>query len=106
MFTKGHKYAKGGARANAGRDPDWLKKKCQDAVSRKKLIEFLSDVAEGKNVSFSVTMSGEVVPCPPSVKDRIAATNIILERGFGKVAQQLEHSGSVTLESLLGSTHE
>lgn len=75
--------------SGGGRPPDWLKAKCRDIVDKKKLVEFLAEVASGENVDFSVTIDGRVIPIPAKPKDRIAATIELLDRGFGKSTQLL-----------------
>lgn len=94
-FKKGFdaNRAKGGAREGAGRPAEWLKQKCQEAGP--KLIEFLIAVANGENMEQVVTSAGETVGVPAAVKDRIKASEIVLERGYGKVTQPLEHSGEI-----------
>lgn len=94
-FQKGHKHATGGAREGAGRQPDWLKEKCREIVAKEKLIEFMGDVAAGKDFPQLATGEGEVLPLPPSIKDRRAAVEWLVDRGFGKVTQPLEHSGEI-----------
>ena len=68
----------------AGRPADWLIKKCQTLVDKRELVEFLADVASGKDMEQVVTDGGETIRVPASVKDRIRATEILLNRGFGK----------------------
>src|SRR4051812_14023483 len=92
MFTKGHKHAKGGTREGAGRKPDWLKDKCSELVERKKIIEFLADVASGEKVSRILTVAGTSIPVSADLKDRIKASEILLERGFGKSIQPVMQS--------------
>lgn len=79
--------------SGVGRKPDWLKEKCRKIVKDKKLVEFLADVANGKNIEQVVNAEGETLPLPAPVKDRIKATELLLDRGFGKVSQTLEHVG-------------
>ncbi len=69
---------------HSGRPADWLIKKCQSLVDKKKLVEFLANVASGHEFPQLATSEGEVLPLPPSIKDRIRATEILLNRGFGK----------------------
>lgn len=104
MLRHGNKPGSGGAREGAGRPTDWLRSQCEKLVKKKALIEFMSDVAEGKEVSTYITETGEKIPCPASIKDRITATTFLVDRAFGKPKESIEHSGSVTLESLLGET--
>lgn len=91
-FQKGHKLATGGKREGAGRPADWLKEKCQEIVQKEKLIEFMGDVAAGKEFPQLATGDGEVLLLPPSIKDRRAATEWLVDRGYGKVSQPVEGS--------------
>lgn len=84
QLKNGVQGAMGGKREGAGRPADWLIKKCQELVDKKKLIEFLADVACGKEFKQLATSEGECLPLPPSIKDRIRATELLLNRGFGK----------------------
>lgn len=95
-FKPGNKAGSGGARAGAGRKPEWLTAKCKAIVEDKRLIDFLADVASGKKVDVHVTGTGLVVKVPASIKDRREALNTLLERGYGKPAQELVHSGEVS----------
>ena len=47
-----------------------------------------------------VTDAGETVQVPAAVKDRIKAAEIVLERGYGKVAQSItgEGGGDIVLK--------
>lgn len=92
-FKPGNKHGKGGAKPNAGRNPDWLREKCRAIFEKEKLAEFMGDVAAGKEFPQLATSEGEVLSLPPSLKDRRAATEWLAERGFGKVAQELQHTG-------------
>ncbi len=94
-FAKGHSVKKGKASPGSGRTPDWLKEKCKQIVDKRKLVEFLGKVAGGENTEQVVTDQGETLSVPAPIKDRIKATEILLDRGFGKVSQPLEHSGEV-----------
>jgi hypothetical protein len=93
-FEKGNKAHAG--KVSGGRPPDWLKNKCQELIDKHKIIEFIVRVANGEDVEQVVSDQGEVLRVPASVKDRIRAAEILLDRGFGKAAQPLEHSGEIT----------
>lgn len=97
-FQKGHKLATGGKREGAGRPAEWLKEKCREAGPN--LIKFLIAVANGENMEQVVTGAGETVGVPAAVKDRIKAAEIVLERGYGKVPQGLEHSGEIASKTV------
>lgn len=96
-LRRGNPGNKGG-----GRPHNWIIDKCKDIVDKRKIIEFLADVAEGKPIEevpnplfIPGRDNGEkkIIKVPASVKDRIAAARELLDRGFGKPAQTLEHSG-------------
>jgi hypothetical protein len=89
-LKNGNPRGEGGAREGAGRKPDWLKKKAQKILSDKKLIEFLGDVASGKNVRALVAIDGTTtVSAPADIKDRLRAVEILLDRGWGKPMQEI-----------------
>lgn len=96
-MSNGH----GGKREGSGRPPDWLKAKCQDLIDKNKVLEFLASVANGDDVEQAVGAEGEVIRVPAAVRDRIKASEVLLERGFGKVPQALEHSGEINGSSRL-----
>lgn len=90
----------GGKREGAGRKPDWLKEKCRKLVDRKKLLEYVARVAAGEETErVVIRLPGnggsdvEEVPC--STKDRLHAFELLMDRGFGKAIQAVEHSGSL-----------
>lgn len=101
-FKKGHdtNRAKGGKREGAGRSPDWLREKCRAIFEKNKLADFMGDVAMGKEFPQLATGEGEVLPLPPSIKDRRAAVEWLADRGFGKVTQPVsgEDGGPITIK--------
>lgn len=104
LIKKGQKFSNGGARPGAGRPTDWLRTECEKLVRKNQLIKFMSDVAEGKEVNTFITEEGEKIPCPASIKDRITATTFLVDRAFGKPKESIEHSGSVSIEQILGDS--
>lgn len=88
--------APGGRRDNSGRKPDWLKEKCRKLVSEKNLVGFLAKVASGENFEQVINSEGDILPLPAPLKERLKAVEILLDRGFGKVPQALEHTGEIT----------
>lgn len=84
-LRRGNPGNKGG-----GRKPDWLKAKCQGIIADLKLIEFLGQVASGKDVDQRINENGECLKVPADVKDRLKALDMLLDRGFGKPLQQVE----------------
>ncbi len=93
-FQKGHKLAPGGKRKDAGRDPDWLKQQVRDIIGKDKLVQRLAQIARGDNIDQPLS-NGEVVPIPAPVAEQRKAILDLLERGYGKVVQGIEHSGDV-----------
>ena len=91
-FKPGNKEAKGGAREGAGRPPEWLREKCRE--HGEDVLQFLIDVATGKNMEQVVNDQGETIGVPASVKDRIKAAEIVLDRGYGKSEQKIEMNDS------------
>lgn len=79
-----------GNKGGSGRPPEWLKAKCAKIIDRKKVVEFLGEVVGGEDVEtvISFDSKGKKVrtKVPADVRDRIRAAEILLERGFGKVA--------------------
>lgn len=73
-----------------GRPNDWLREKCRELVRRDKIVEFLAEVANGSNVEQAVGSQGEVISIPASVRDRLKATEVLLDRGFGKPEQSVD----------------
>lgn len=82
-FQIGNVY--GGPRENAGRPKEWLKEKCRTIVDKKKLVEFLGDVASGKRIEQVVTADGVEIQVPAAIKERLKAVEMLLNRGYGKV---------------------
>jgi hypothetical protein len=84
----------GGKREGAGRKPDWLKEKCKKLIDRKKLLDYLARVAAGEETEERATKYGAVTVAV-SAHDRMHAIELLMDRGFGKALQAVEHSGSV-----------
>ncbi len=89
-FKKGHdeRRAKGGKREGAGRPSDWLRQACQKHTDN--ILGFLHQVALGQDVEQVITEDGETVRVPAPVKERIKASEAILDRGYGKASQPVE----------------
>lgn len=79
-----------GISGQRGKDQDWLKEKCRELVKRHKIVDFLASVANGEAVEQAVGNEGEVISIPAAVRDRIKATELLLDRGFGKPDQQFD----------------
>ena len=63
-----------------GRHPDWLREECKNLVSKYNLVKFYAEVAQGK-------VEGA------TVADRMRAIGELMDRGWGKPTQSMEHSG-------------
>lgn len=100
------KNNRGGKRPGSGRPPDWLKEKCQSAVDKNALIDLITRIATGEETEQHITKDGDVVDVAPSAMVRLRAIEMLLDRGYGKPTQALEHSGSMslTLENIIGGT--
>lgn len=89
----------GGKRPGAGRKPDWFKKKCQKIATSDKVLKFLQSVVEGEPIEAKqkVLRNGEVKTVweSASVESRVKAWTALMDRGFGKPEQPVEHSGEV-----------
>lgn len=92
-FQKGNKYASGGAREGAGRPSDWLREQCQK--HSEDILGFLKQVANGEDVEQVITEDGDTVRVPAPVRERLKASEMLLDRGFGKASQPIEHSGEI-----------
>lgn len=89
-FANGHRIRAGSKNPNAGRPPDWLKSKCQDLIDKNDLVGFLSNVASGEDMEQVVTDAGEAIRCPASIRDRLRAAEMLLDRGFGKADSKMD----------------
>lgn len=93
-FERNNDAAKGGARDGAGRPPDWLKEEILKIGDPLEIIRFYHRVATGEDLEQVVTDSGESVSVPASVKDRLRAAELFLDRAIGKVPQGMEVTGA------------
>ncbi len=84
-FTNGNKASAGVPKPTAGRPPDWLKEKCRDLVDKRELVEFIADVAAGKDMEQVVTENGDSISVPAAIKERLKACEILLSRGWGRI---------------------
>ena len=84
-FKKGHpKYpGTGGKREGSGRKPDWLREKCQKLIEKNNLLDFLCNVATGTSYHQPGGEDSYFGPAP--VRDRIRATEMLIDRAYGKV---------------------
>lgn len=104
-FEKGHKFAKGGKREGAGRQPDWFRKRCAEIVEKKKLVEFIGRVAAGEEVESKLSKDGDVVELPVSIHDRLYASEMLFDRGFGKpIATAADEGWKGPLQAVINDT--
>ncbi len=92
----------GGARKGAGRKPEWFSNRCKDLFEKGKLLDFVKDVAKGIEHEQKVTSgpSGpEITETKPQIKDRLRATEMLKEWGYGKSVQPI--TGSVSVVDLI-----
>ena len=86
----GNPTGKRPGKSGGGRTPDWLRRKCQQIIEKNRLLEFLADVANGKNFEQGMGTDGKVFMIPATVKDRLRATELLIERGYGKSPQEIK----------------
>lgn len=82
----------GGRRDGSGRKPDWLKERCKKLIDSKKLLEYVARVAAGEETEDRTTKDGDVFQVGVSTHDRLTAFSLLMDRGFGKPIQALEHT--------------
>jgi len=97
-FQKGNRLGVGGAKPGAGRPSDAHRAQCRNLVETLKIRDFFGDVTKGKKVDFTVTMDGKVVNVPASVRNRMFAGLTLMEHGYGRAPQEIQHS--ISPESL------
>ena len=81
-LKNGAASGRGGYREGSGRSPDWLKEKCKEIVDKKNIVEFIGNVAAGMIKD-------------ADVKDRLRASEMLLDRAWGKPVQSVDHSGEI-----------
>jgi hypothetical protein len=74
-----------------GRPPNWLRERCKDLVDRQDLLNFLVEVAKGKDVESTLGPNGERIFLPAKVRDRMEAIKELIDRGWGKPLQEMSH---------------
>ena len=82
--------------SNAGRPADKFKAKVQKLLEKGKVLDFLYDVASGENVEIAMGPFGPIkdgdgknLKVPASTKNRLAAAEMLMDRGYGKPAQAI-----------------
>lgn len=100
-FPKGNKAAKGGARANAGRPPDSVKKAAKELAEGRveaslAVIDRCLDLRPPPgNFPDPEDDSAPEGPEPPTWKDRLKAAELMLAYAWHKPTQPTRHSGEV-----------
>ena len=93
-FSKGKsgnpKGGKKGHKGAGGRPPDWFVNECKKALEKGKIIGFIMDVATGKDVEQCINQNGECLKVPASVRDRLKASEMLMDRALGKPTQNIE----------------
>lgn len=80
-----------GNKGGPGRPPNWLMDKCKKIVEKNKLIEFLGDVAAGKKVDIRYNaLDDKEVASSATIKDRLHASELLIERGWGRAVQTID----------------
>lgn len=82
--------APGGRRPNAGRKPDWFKRKLRALASSKEALKFLEDAIKGKKIDVRVDKDGDVISVSPTVSARAEVWEKVHDRGYGKPVSLLE----------------
>jgi len=90
MAKKKKKMGWGGPRPNSGRKPDWFRWTCKELVFKHKIPELWAAVAMGVDFEQVVNKEGETIKVPASVRDRLHASNYLVEYGEGKPAQTMD----------------
>lgn len=111
-FKKGNKGGTGGARAGAGRPPNWLRDLCREELlkNRAKGVRLIGDIHRGEAKFQRVFCSkdGDIVRAEigPSETGIVAAAQFLADRAAGKPKQALDVTGSLTLEDLVAGSRE
>lgn len=87
-FQPGNPGGPGGARPGAGRPSNAIRGYCQGIVERKKLVERLSEIAEGADIPQPIS-NGEVIPIPAPVAEQRKAISDLIDRAYGKPEQSV-----------------
>jgi hypothetical protein len=97
-FQKGNKLGVGGAKPGAGRPSDAHRRECRRLVESLKIREFFGDVTKGDKLDFTVNLDGKIVKVPASIRNRMFAGLTLMEHGYGRAPQEIQHS--ISPESL------
>lgn len=95
---KGVPFYPGGKREGSGRKPDWFVRRCKELFEKHKLLDFVAGVATGEEKEGKVSVTDEgpvVVDVSASIKDRLRATEMLKEWGYGKEITPIESAGGI-----------
>lgn len=84
----GHKPKPGDKKR--GPKPNWYKEKCESYLRDGNLFNFFSRVAKGDRVDRVVTMGGDVIQIPASIRNRMAAICELRDTAFGKPSSSVD----------------
>lgn len=80
----------------------YLRDRCRGIIERAKVFDFFYDVIVGnpvdkkyrnvpvKNIKGGYDLVAEMISCPAEIRDRIKVSEILLDRGYGKLSQTLD----------------
>ena len=90
-----HKSKKGvGQGKGGGPKPNWFRHRCRELVFENKIPELWANVAIGENFDQVVIKeTGEVLPVPANMKERLVASMHLTEYAEGKPAQIIDVRG-------------
>lgn len=95
-FQKGHKFSRGGKRANGGDHSRWWKEQAARIIRKAEGLKLLEDAIEGKPVDVFITQQGEEIPIQAKFKDRKDAFFELAEHAFGKSTQSVDLQGNMS----------
>lgn len=101
-FQKGNKAAPGGARANSGRKPGWLKERCAELLAEKRgekgaekdLVDFMGSVAHGEK-QLKMRVDDKNVELPADLDQRMKAVEWLADRAEGRASQSVDVTAKV-----------
>ena len=93
IFKVGNKLGVGGVRPGSGHPSDEFKRKCRNIIGKPEFLAFLEGVYLGKKVEWKRDQSNKPYCDPATVKDRLKAADMLMDRGFGKPNQEVELGG-------------
>lgn len=98
------KRGSGGPRPNSGRKPDWFRAMCAKIIDQKELVQFVGRVASGEESDHRLSKDGDVVEIPASIHDRLYASEMLFDRGYGKPVPMSFESLALPLQKVINDT--